>query len=218
MIPIKVVISESLVDYPYAANRMEQHVEDMLTKGAPGCLWFLEHPPTITAGTSSNQNDLLVKSSEIPVYESGRGGQYTYHGPGQRIVYVMFDLSQFGKDLKKFILTLERWLINSIAVAGLSCHIKPNKVGVWVENSINEVDSKIAAIGLRVKRWITYHGVAINVSTDLKRFQDIVPCGIKEYGVTSFQNEGIDIKMPQLDQILVSEFCKLFNTQVIHDA
>lgn len=218
MIPIKLIASESLIDYPYAIAKMEKHVDEMITNGAPGCLWFLEHPPTITAGTSSNDKDLLTTNLDIPVYESGRGGKYTYHGPGQRIVYVMLDLRHFGKDIKTFIQRLEEWLINSMAIAGLSTHIKTNKVGIWVENSTHTVDSKIAAIGLRVRRWVTYHGVAINVSTDLNRFKDIVPCGIKEFGITSFLNEGISINMSQLDQILVSEFCKLFKTQVIQDA
>jgi lipoyl(octanoyl) transferase len=218
MIPIKLIVSKTPVDYLDAVSFMEQQVDEMITKGEPGYLWFLEHPPTITSGTSSNSTDLLTKNPDIPVYESGRGGQYTYHGPGQRIVYVMLDLRHFGKDIKKFIQLLEEWLINSLAITGLSTHIKPNKVGIWVENSKNKIDSKIAAIGLRVRRWVTYHGVAINVSTDLNRFKDIVPCGIKEFGVTSFHNEDISINMSQLDQILVSEFCKLFKTQVIQDA
>lgn len=218
MIPIKLIVSESQIDYLNAVTRMEKHVDEMITNGAQGCLWFLEHPPTITAGTNSNDKDLLTTNPDIPVYESGRGGKYTYHGPGQRIVYVMLDLKHFGKDIKTFIQRLEEWLINSMAIAGLSTHIKTNKVGIWVENSTNKVDSKIAAIGLRVRRWVTYHGVAINVSTDLKRFKEIVPCGIKEFGITSFLNEGISINMSQLDKILVSEFCKLFKTQVIQDA
>ena len=218
MIPIKLIVSESQIDYLNAVTKMETHVDKMITNGALGCLWFLEHPPTITAGTSSNAKDLLTTNPNIPVYESGRGGKYTYHGPGQRIVYVMLDLRHFGKDIKTFIQRLEEWVINSMAIAGLSTHIKTNNVGIWVENSTNKVDSKIAAIGLRVRRWVTYHGVAINVSTDLKRFKEIVPCGIKEFGITSFLNEGISINMSQLDKILVSEFCKLFKTQVIQDA
>lgn len=218
MIPINLVFSEAPVHYPDAIEYMEQYVESMLTNGVCGCLWFLEHPHTITAGTSSNEKDLLTLISQTPVYESGRGGKYTYHGPGQRVVYIMLDLKHFGKDIKKFIQLLEKWLINSLSIAGLCSHVKPNQIGVWVGNSTNKIDSKIAAIGLRAKRWITYHGVAINVSTNLNRFQDIVPCGIKEFGVTSFHNEGISFNMSQLDQILVNEFCKLFKTEVIHDS
>lgn len=218
MTPIQIITSKTPIDYLYAVSFMEHYVEQMINGKASGCLWFLEHPPTITYGTSSNPSDLLVRNADIPIYESGRGGQYTYHGPGQRIVYIMLDLNVFGKDIKRFIQHLEEWLISSLALVGIPSHIKPNKVGIWVENSTNKIDSKIAAIGLRLKRWITYHGVAINISTDLNRFQDIVPCGIKEFGVTSCHNEDINIDMSQLDQILVSEFCKLFKTQVIQHA
>jgi lipoyl(octanoyl) transferase len=214
MIPIRIIHSSDSVSYPDAVAFMEQYIDNIINEGAPGCLWFLEHPHMITGGTSSENSDLL-SSPNIPVYETGRGGKYTYHGPGQRVVYVMLDLKLFDRDIKNFIRLLEEWLINSFRKLGLVTCTKDKQVGIWVPTSANKVESKIAAIGLRVKRWVTYHGVAINVSTDLNRFQDIVPCGIKELGVTSFQNEGISIQLPQLDLLLIDEFCKLFKTQAV---
>lgn len=212
MIPIRIIKSSDLVHYPDAITFMDDYVDQIINHGAPGCLWFLEHPHTITGGTSADKSDLLSPPS-TPVYETGRGGKYTYHGPGQRVVYVMLDLKLFDKDIKKFVELLEQWLMNSFQKLGLTTHIKDKQIGIWVQNSTNKIESKIAAIGLRVKRWVTYHGVAINVSTDLNRFQDIIPCGIKDLGVTSFQNEGISIQLPQLDLLLIDEFCKLFKSQ-----
>jgi len=212
MIPIRIIHSSDPVNYPDAITFMENYVDNIINDGAPGCLWFLEHPHTITRGTSAESSD-LISSPNIPIYEAGRGGKYTYHGPGQRIVYVMLDLKLFDRDIKNFVQLLEQWLINSFQKLELTTHIKDKKIGIWVQNSTNNIESKIAAVGLRVKRWVTYHGVAINVSTDLNRFQDIIPCGIKDLGVTSFQNEGLSIKLPQLDLLLIDEFCKLFKTQ-----
>lgn len=214
MIPVRIIHSSNPVNYPDAITFMENYVDQIINDGAPGCLWFLEHPHTITGGTSSETSDLLSPTN-IPIYETGRGGKYTYHGPGQRVVYVMLDLKLFDKDIKSFVRLLEQWLINSFQKLGLTTHIKDKQVGIWVQNSANKIESKVAAVGLRVKRWVTYHGVAINVSTDLNRFQDIIPCGIKDLGVTSFQNEGISIQLPQLDLLLIDEFCKLFKTQAV---
>jgi lipoyl(octanoyl) transferase len=214
MIPIRIIQSPEPVNYPDAIAFMEQYVDSIINDEAPGCLWFLEHPHIITSGTSSENSDLLALPN-IPVYHTGRGGKYTYHGPGQRVVYIMLDLKLFDKDIKKFVKLLEEWLINSFQKLGLTTHVKDKQIGIWVQNSAHKIESKVAAIGLRVKRWVTYHGVAINVSTDLNRFQDIIPCGIKDLGVTSFQNEGISIQLPKLDLLLINEFCKLFKTQAV---
>lgn len=214
MIPIRIIQSSDPVNYPDAIAFMDQYVDKIITGGAPGCLWFLEHPHIITSGTGSESSDLLSPPN-IPIYEAGRGGKYTYHGPGQRVVYIMLDLKLFDKDIKNFVQLLEQWLINSFKRLGLITYIKDKQIGIWVHSPTNKIESKIAAVGLRIKRWVTYHGVAINVSTDLNRFQDIVPCGIKDLGVTSFQNEGISIQLPQLDLLLIDEFCKLFKTQAV---
>ena len=214
MIPIRIIHSPTPVNYPDAIAFMEQYVDKIINDGVPGCLWFLEHPHTITRGSSSESSDLLSPPN-IPVYEAGRGGKYTYHGPGQRVVYVILDLKLFDRDIKSFVRLLEEWLINSFRKVGLITHIKDKQIGIWVQSSKNKVESKIAAVGLRIKRWVTYHGIAVNVSTDLNRFQDIIPCGIKDLGVTSFQNEGISIQLPQLDLLLIEEFCKLFKTQAV---
>jgi lipoyl(octanoyl) transferase len=214
MIPLRIITSTEPVNYPDALAFMDEYVERILKEGAPGCLWFLEHPHIITGGTSAHNSDIISKP-HIPVYETGRGGKYTYHGPGQRIVYVMLDLNLFGKDIKQFVRQLEAWLMNSLFKLGVATHIKDKHVGIWVQESKNNVDSKIAAVGLRIKRWVTFHGIAINVSTDLNYFQDIVPCGIKDLGITSLNNEGISIPPPHLDRLLIDEFCKLFKTQAI---
>lgn len=213
-IPVRLLHTPEVVDYPDAVNFMEGYVEDIINNKAPGCLWFLEHPPTITGGTGADKSEVL-RISDIPIYDTGRGGKYTYHGPGQRIVYVMLDLNLFKKDIKLFVNQLEIWLINSFAKVGLHTEVRDDRIGIWVPDSLNKKESKIAAIGLRLKKWVTYHGVAINISPDLKHFQNIVPCGIKEFGVTSLKNEGLPIKIETFDQILIDEFCKLFQTKTI---
>lgn len=214
MIPLRIITSKELIAYPDALLFMEKYVDSIINDGAPGCLWFLEHPHIITGGTSADISD-IVSSSNIPIYETGRGGKYTYHGPGQRVVYIMLDLKLFNKDIKQFVRQLESWIINSMTQLGLNTCTKDKQVGIWVKNSKNNIESKIAAVGLRIKRWVTFHGIAINAFTDLSYFQSIIPCGIKDLGVTSLQNEGISIQMPQLDHLLTDEFCKLFKTQAI---
>lgn len=213
-IPLRIIHTTELIEYPDAVMVMEQYVEDIISQGAPGCLWFLEHHPTITGGTGATKSDIL-KIPTIPVYDTGRGGKYTYHGPGQRLVYIMLDLKLLKKDIKFFVSQLETWLINSFQQIGLHTEVKEGRIGIWVPNSVNRIESKIAAIGLRIKRWVTFHGVAINISPDLNHFQNIVPCGIKEFGVTSLKNEGLSISMPKFDYLLTNEFCKLFNAQII---
>lgn len=214
MIPLRIITSLEPVSYPDAIMFMDEYVDSIINNNAPGCLWFLEHPHIITGGTSADDRD-IISPPNIPIYETGRGGKYTYHGPGQRVVYVILDLKLFDKDIKRFVRELETWLINSLHTLGLNTRIKDKQVGIWVPNSKNNIESKVAAVGLRIKRWVTFHGVAINVSTDLNYFQGIVPCGIKELGVTSLQHEGISIQLPQLDDLLINEFCKLFKAQAI---
>ncbi len=202
-------ISKELVDYSEAVSFMEERVS-LINKGkADECVWLLEHPSLYTAGTSAKEEDLLDKC--FPVYKTGRGGQYTYHGPGQRVGYVILNLKkrQQVPDIKKYIYDLEEWIIRSVARFGVKGMRRDGRVGIWVDIGDGK-EAKIAAIGVRVRHWISFHGIAINVNPDLSNFNGIVPCGISEYGVTSFKDLGIDIKMEQLDKVLKEEWGRVF--------
>jgi len=201
--------STDLVPYEDAHTFMEERVTALAgdTQAAPQaneCIWFLEHPPLYTAGTSADENDLLVPD-RFPVYQTGRGGQYTYHGPGQRVAYVMVDLSKRSFDVKKYVFSLEQWIIDSLADLGITGERREGRVGIWVErdtgNGIIRED-KIAAIGVRISRRITFHGIAINVNPNLEHFNGIIPCGINAHGVTSFEDLGLKISMDELDEAL----------------
>jgi lipoyl(octanoyl) transferase len=196
-------------------ERMEQRVEAMIAGQAPETLWLLEHPPLYTAGTSAQEGDLL-EHQRFPVYSSGRGGQYTYHGPGQRVAYLMLDLNQRTgnrPDLRQFVKYLELWLINTLAHFGVQSFVREGRVGVWTIDKRGQ-ESKIAALGIRVKKWITFHGIALNVTPDLTHFQGIVPCGLRQFGVTSLADLGIDATMEEVDEQLIKEFLKLYPSTV----
>ena len=195
-------VSPELVPYPDAIEKMEARVAQIVAGDADEQLWLLQHPPVYTAGTSANSSDLL--SDEIPVYEAGRGGQYTYHGPGQRVVYLMLNLQKRQPDLRLYIQTLEQWIINTLAEFDVVGQHRPGRIGIWVETDSTE--KKIAAIGVRIRRWVTFHGIAINVNPDLTHFNGIVPCGIKEYGVTSLHDLGIKATMAEVDSALERNF------------
>ncbi len=188
--------SDQPVAYPEALETMEKRVAAIREGSAPEAVWLLEHPPLYTAGTSARAQDLL--NPRFPVFETGRGGQYTYHGPGQRVGYVMLDLKsrQEAPDIKCYVWQLEEWIIRTLAEFGITGERVEGRVGIWVENK------KIAAIGVRVRHWVTYHGISINVNPDLSHFNGIVPCGISDAGVTSFQDLGKAIDMKQLDKML----------------
>ena len=185
---------------------MEQQVAGIATGRAEEALWFLEHPPLYTAGTSAKQSDLL-QPNRFPVYDVGRGGEYTYHGPGQRVVYVLIDLNKRGRDLRAYVKQLEQWIIDTLAVDGIHGAIRPGRVGVWVNHSQDAVgapvEEKIAAIGIRVRKWITFHGIAINVSPNLEHFSGIVPCGLSSFGVTSLSALGKTKTLTGLDADLI---------------
>ena len=175
----------------------------------------MEHPPLYTAGTSAEPGDLLTPE-RFPVYRSGRGGQYTYHGPGQRVAYVMLDLNLRGNDLRRFVSTLEEWIIRTLAAFNIRGERRDGRVGVWVrrpEKGIGRED-KIAAIGVRVRRWVTFHGIAINVDPVLEHFSGVVPCGISDQGVTSLTDLGIPVLMSEVDSVLKTEFEALFGQTV----
>ena len=208
--------SERPVDYPQALEWMEARVDAILSGGADECVWLLEHPPLYTAGTSARPEDLL-EPGRFPVYEARRGGQYTYHGPGQRVAYVMLDVGRRGRDVRRFVAALEGWIVDALAEFGLSAGTRPGRVGVWVDRpdlprgpAGAVAEAKIAAIGVRLRRWVSFHGIAINVEPDLSHYAGIVPCGIAEHGVTSLVDLGLPVTMADLDLALARTFGRRF--------
>jgi lipoyl(octanoyl) transferase len=186
---------------------MEQRVEEIIAGQAPELIWLVEHPPLYTAGTSADEADLL--SHDFPLYHTGRGGQITYHGPGQRVAYVMLDLKKRGAmDIRAFVQKLENWMIETLSGFNVRGEIREGRVGVWVNTGGNE--AKIAALGIRVRKWVTFHGVALNVNPDLSHYAGIVPCGIRGFGVTSLHALGIAATMKEVDKALEQEFHKIF--------
>lgn len=204
-------ISQDPVEYEDALRFMDERVAGIHEGRADECVWLLEHPALYTAGTSAKAGDLL--EARFPVYESGRGGEHTYHGPGQRVAYVMLDLKRHGgADIKKYVRNLEEWIIRTLGVFGVVGERRCGRVGIWVVRDDGR-EEKIAAIGVRVRHWITLHGIAINVNPDLSHFGGIVPCGISEHGVTSLQDLGVDVDMEELDRVLQETFAAVFNPQ-----
>jgi len=205
--------SADLVPYPEAVAEMEARAAAIRDEGAPELIWLLEHPPLYTAGTSAKDGDLIAPS-RFPVYQTGRGGQYTYHGPGQRIGYVMLDLKRRGPDIRKFVWNLEEWVIRALACFNVNGERRDGRVGIWVDRGAGRED-KIAAIGVRVRRWVTFHGISINVEPDLSHFGGIVPCGIgdPQFGVTSLVDLGLPVTMEDLDVALMQSFQDVFDAE-----
>ena len=195
-----------LTEFLQAVTRMETEVA-AIASGTPELIWLVEHPPIYTAGTSAQLAD-LVEPSRFPVYETGRGGQYTYHGPGQRVCYVMIDLKNRGNDVRAFVAGLEDVIIRTLNEFGITGERREDRVGVWVRRGSSE--AKIAALGIRVRRGITFHGLSINLNPDLSHFTGIVPCGVSEHGVTSFTDLGMSTTMAELDAELQKQFAKVF--------
>ncbi len=202
----------ALTPYPDAVAAMEARVADILAGRAPEAVWLVEHPPLYTAGTSARAAD-LVQPDRFPVFATGRGGQFTYHGPGQRVVYAMLDLNRRGRDVRSFVAALEGWVIDALAEFGLRGEIRDGRVGVWIarpekpalpDGSMRE--DKIAAIGVKLRRWVSFHGLAINVEPDLSHYAGIVPCGIRGHGVTSLVDLGLPVTMGDLDAALQATF------------
>lgn len=210
--PVEWRHTENLVPYEEALETMGARAAAIADGAAPELAWLLEHPPLYTAGTSASPGDLI--DARFPVYTTGRGGQFTYHGPGQRIAYVMLDLKQRGPDLRRFVATLEEWIIRTLAAFGVEGGRRDERIGVWVQRPDKGpgYEDKIAAIGIRVQRWVTLHGIAINVAPDLAHFSGIVPCGVSDtrYGVTSLADLGIHTTMAEVDATLRREFERLF--------
>jgi lipoyl(octanoyl) transferase len=199
-------ISDGLVSYPDAVAHMEARAAAIAEGRAGEQVWLLEHPPIYTAGTSAQDSDLI--DARFPVYRTGRGGQFTYHGPGQRVGYVMLDLKSRKPDVRAYVRDLEQWLIESLAEFNIKGERREGRVGIWVQRGIRE--DKIAALGVRIKRWVTFHGVALNVEPDLSHFTGIVPCGISAHGVTSLADLGIPATMADVDVALKNSFRKIF--------
>ncbi|HZP20690.1 MAG TPA: lipoyl(octanoyl) transferase LipB [Bauldia sp.] len=199
------------VAYPDAVATMEARVGAIAAGTATEQVWLVEHPALYTAGTSARASDLL-EPGRLPVYPSGRGGQYTYHGPGQRVAYVMLDLNRRRPDLRRLVTALEEWVIRTVGAFGIAAGRRRNCVGIWVPRPDKGEgrEDKIAAIGIRVRRWVTFHGIALNVAPDLANFGGIVPCGIRSQGVTSLADLGVSATMRQVDIVLRREFEAVF--------
>jgi lipoyl(octanoyl) transferase len=201
-------IDTTPVDYEPAVDEMEARVAAIRTGTAPELVWLLEHPALYTAGTSARDEELL-DPRRLPVHRTGRGGRYTYHGPGQRIAYVMLDLARRDRDVRCHVHRLEEWMIGTLARFGVRGERRDGRVGIWVVRPGGGED-KIAAIGVRVRRWVTYHGVALNVAPELDHYRGIVPCGIAEHGVTSLAALGISATMAEVDDVLGATFPAIF--------
>jgi len=206
------IISSGLVEYPDALKAMDERVDSIQKGNAKELVWLLEHPPLYSAGTSAKPKDLLTPN-RFPVFKTGRGGQYTYHGPGQRVAYIMLDLNRRRRDIRAFVSSLETWIINTLSKFNIRGERRSDRIGIWVRRTDlnnSEREDKIGAIGIRIKRWVTLHGISINVSPDLEHFGGIIPCGIDGYGVTSFEDIGQPLEVYDLDVELRTEFDQLF--------
>ena len=202
------LISPDPVDYDMALTFMEQRAEAIRAGTADEAVWLLEHPPLYTAGTSATPGDLL-DPDRFPVHQAGRGGQYTYHGPGQRVAYVMVDLKNRNSDVRAYVRDLENWIIATLARFGVTGERREGRVGIWVARPGGQED-KIAAIGVRVRRWVSYHGISINAAPDLSHFDGIVPCGLDQFGVTSLADLGVTAPLEDLDRALRETFEEVF--------
>lgn len=209
-------VSPQLVAYEAAVGRMERLVGEIHLGKRAETVWLVEHPPLYTAGTSANETDLLFPD-RFPVHKTGRGGEYTYHGPGQRVAYVMLDLTKRRQDVRAYVAALEAWIINTLDDFNVTGERREDRVGVWVKRPEKAAlrdgsmrEDKIAAIGIRLRKWVSFHGIAINMEPDLEHFSGIVPCGIQEHGVTSLVDLGLPVTMEDLDLALRRNFTKTF--------
>jgi lipoyl(octanoyl) transferase len=214
------IISDGLTDYDTALATMEARADAIARGEADELIWLVEHPPLYTAGTSAKIED-LVQPDRFPVYNTRRGGQYTYHGPGQRVAYAMLDLNKRGKDVRKFVHNMETWVIAALAEFNVTGEIREGRVGVWVVRDDKpltvtgqKAEDKVAAIGLRIRKWVSFHGLSINVEPDLSHFDGIVPCGITEHGVTSLVDLGLPVTMEDVDLALRRAFEDVFEAPV----
>jgi lipoyl(octanoyl) transferase len=213
--PVEWRVSEALVPYPDALAAMDERVADIIAGNANELVWLLEHPPLFTSGTGARAED-LIGTGRFPLYATGRGGRLTYHGPGQRVAYAMLDLRRRGQDLRRYVASLEEWIIRTLAAFGIQGERREERVGVWVRRPDNGAgrEDKIAAIGVRVKKWVTLHGISLNVAPDLSHYAGTLPCGVadEKFGVTSLADLGIDAAMADVDAALRESFDAVFGS------
>ncbi|RIY01543.1 lipoyl(octanoyl) transferase LipB [Aureimonas flava] len=219
--PVEWVTVDGRIDYPAAVALMEERAGRVAEGEAPEAVFLVEHPPLYTSGTSAQDGDLL-DAARFPVFRSGRGGEFTYHGPGQRVAYVVLDLKRRRQDVRAFVAALEEWVISTLADFQIRGERREDRVGVWVQRPDRlaiaggaPAEDKIAAIGIRVRRWVTFHGISLNVDPELSHFDGIVPCGIRGYGVTSLLDLGIVVSMPEVDALLRARFEAIFGPSVL---
>jgi lipoyl(octanoyl) transferase len=214
--PVAWQVSDAPVDYAEAIAAMEARVAGIVAGEAPELVWLVEHPPLYTAGTSARPSDLL-EPDRFPVYPSGRGGEYTYHGPGQRVAYVMLDLNRRAPDIRRFVASLEEWVIRTLARFNIRGERREGRIGIWVARPDKGPgrEDKIAAIGIRIRRWVTFHGIALNVDPVLDHFSGIVPCGIRGHGVTSLADLGVTVSMAEADMALRAAFEEVFGPTAV---
>jgi lipoyl(octanoyl) transferase len=214
--PVEWIVSQGLTDYPAALAFMEARADAIRAGSAGECVWLVEHSPLYTAGTSSDSKDLITPQ-RFPVFEAGRGGEYTYHGPGQRVAYVMLDLKRRREDVRAFVAALESWIILALEQFNVRGETREDRVGVWVARPSRPrthpdriAEDKIAAIGIRLRKWVSFHGISLNVEPDLSHYAGIVPCGIAEHGVTSLVDLGLPVTMADTDNALLLAFRLIF--------
>ena len=213
---IEYFIDKQSISYPFAIKFMESKVDKIKSGLSNEFIWFLEHNEIYTAGTSARNEDLL-DSKKFPIYQTNRGGQYTYHGPGQRIIYLMLDLKRRGYNIRRFINQLESWIIKSLKTIGVESHTNQDKIGIWVPQRIGDKlsEEKIASIGLRVRKGITFHGISLNVNPNLENYKGIKPCGLSSEETTSIEDIGIKISQKELDEALINNFEKVFEAELL---
>jgi len=216
--PVEWRISDTFTPYPDAVDGMERRVAAISSADAGEQVWLVEHPPLYTAGTSANDEDLL-DAHKFPVFQAGRGGEFTYHGPGQRVGYVMLDLNRRGRDVRRYVRDLEEWIIATLAAFGVTGERRDGRVGIWVDRGrhggLPGKEDKIAAIGVRLRRWVSFHGVSLNICPNLSHYDGIVPCGISQHGVTSLQDLGITATMEDVDAALRESFERVFGRATV---
>lgn len=217
--PVGWAVSTDYVPYPAAVAAMEARAAAIADGTAGELIWLLEHPPLYTAGVSAKPGD-LIEPDRFPVFESGRGGQFTYHGPGQRVAYVMLDLTKRGRDVRAFVAALEAWIIDALAAFNVTGELRDGRVGVWVERKGVgwSREDKIAAIGVKLRKWVSFHGISLNVEPDLGHFSGIIPCGQTEHGVTSLVDLGLPVTLDEADAALKASFEKVFGPVEAADA
>ena len=216
--PVDWRISDDFTDYPEAVSEMEARVAGISSGDAVEQVWLVQHPPLYTAGTSADDDDLL-DAGKFPVFRAGRGGEFTYHGPGQRVGYVMLDIDQRGRDIRRYVRDLEEWMIVALAAFGVDGERRDGRVGIWVDRGRHGGpagrEDKIAAIGVRLRRWVSFHGVSLNICPDLSHYDGIVPCGISQHGVTSLRDLGIDATVAEVDVVLRTSFESVFGRPTV---